>query len=216
MRLRPGESDALDRRIAAVEARTGVQVVVALVPRSDSYLELPWKACALGTSLAALGLVVADIWPGRPITSGSPLLPALVILGAGAVCALLSIFAAPFARLFLRETHSHAAVKAYAEALFLRRELFATRDRAAVLLLVSQFERRVEIFADSGLHGRVGEADWQRVIETMRPYLRDADPGGALEAGIGAVEAVLVSKGFHGRAGMANELPDRPIEERGR
>lgn len=209
--LRPAESDAIDRRIAAVEARTGVQVVVAVVPRSDSYLELPWKACALGTSLAALGIVVADIW------IATALLPALVIvLGAGAVCALLAIFAAPFARLFLRETHSHAAVKEYAEALFLRHELFATRDRTAVLLLVSRFERRVEIFPDTGLHGRVSEADWQHVIETMRPSLRAADPVAALEAGIAAVEAMLVSKGFRGRAGMANELPDRPIEEPGR
>jgi putative membrane protein len=209
MRLRPEESDAIDRRVAAVEARTGVQVVVAVVPRSDSYLELPWKACALGTSLAALGLVVAD-------ASSSPLLPALVILGAGAVCALLAIFVAPFARLFLRETHRHAAVKVYAEALFLRHELFATRDRMAVLLLVSHFERRVEILADTGLRGRVGEADWQRVIETMRLRLRDANPGGALEAGLGAVEAMLVSKGFYGRPGMVNELADHPIEERGR
>ena len=41
MRLQPAESDAIDRRIADVEARTGVQVVVAVVPRSDDYLELP-------------------------------------------------------------------------------------------------------------------------------------------------------------------------------
>jgi len=216
MRLRPAESDAIDRRIADVEARTGVQVVVAVVPRSDDYLELPWKACALGTSLAALGIAVADIGPGHSLTFPTALLSALVILGTGAVCALLAMFAAPFARLFLRETHSHAAVKQYAEALFLRHELFATRDRTAVLLLVSQFERRVEIFPDTGLHGRLGEADWRHVIETMTPPLRDADPVRALEAGLGAVEAALVSKGFHARTRVANELPDRPIEERGR
>jgi uncharacterized membrane protein len=62
MRLQPAESDAIDRRIVAVEARTGVQVLAAVVPRSDSYVELPWKAFALGTSLAAFGVVVADSW----------------------------------------------------------------------------------------------------------------------------------------------------------
>src|SRR6266478_3032193 len=50
MRLQPEESDAIDRRIAAVEAHTGVQVLAAVVPRSDSYVELPWKAFALGAS----------------------------------------------------------------------------------------------------------------------------------------------------------------------
>lgn len=51
MRLSPAESEAIDRLIEAVETRTGVQVLVAVVPRSDSYAELPWKAFALGAAV---------------------------------------------------------------------------------------------------------------------------------------------------------------------
>ena len=85
MRLQAAESDALDIRIAAVEARTGVQVLAAVVPRSDSYLELPWKAFALGAALAALGVALADRWTAA-------LAPALAILGAAAASALLAVF----------------------------------------------------------------------------------------------------------------------------
>ena len=215
MRLQPAESDAIGRRIAAVEARTGVQVIAAVVPRSDNYVELPWKAFALGAPLAAFGVVVADTWLELWVTATTTLLHAVLILGSAAACALLAIFVPSFARLFLRETRRHAAVREYAESLFLRHELFKTHGRTAVLILISRFERRIEILPDTGLHGRVGETEWRQVIDTMAPHLRDARPFHALEAGIAAVESLLVSKGLHANAGATNELPNRPIQESG-
>jgi putative membrane protein len=208
MRLPAAESEAIDRLIETVETRTGVQVLVAVVPRSDSYAELPWKAFALGASLAGAAVVLASVW----LTA---LLDALIILGTAAVCALLVVFVPRFARLFLREVRSHAEVKQYAESLFFRRELFRTRDRTAVLVLVSQFERRIEIVPDTGLAGRVRDTDWHQVIEAMTPHLRDARPFHALQAGIGAVERVLLANGVRATAPTANELPNRPIEEPG-
>jgi len=215
MPLQPAESAAIDRRVTTVEARTGVQVVAAVVPRSDSYVELPWKAFALGASLAALGVVVADMWLRPWATSTTALIHAVAILGSAATCALLAIFVPPFARGFLRRARGHSAVKEYAESLFLRHELFRTRRRTAVLILVSCFERRVEILPDTGLHGRIGDAEWRQVIETMAPHLRDARPSQALEAALDGIERLLVAKGFHADRGTTNELPNRPIEERG-
>jgi putative membrane protein len=215
MRLQPAESDAITLRIAAVEARTGVQVVTAVVPRSDSYIELPWKAFALGVSLAAFVVVVADMWLEPWVTSATVLFHAVAILGSAAACALLAIFVPPFARVFLRETRRHATVKEYAESLFLRHELFRTRRRTTVLILISRFERRVEILPDAGLHGRVVEAEWRQVIDAMAPHLRHARAYHALETGVAAVERLLVSKGFNADGDATNDLPDRPIEERG-
>jgi len=215
MRLSPAESDTIDRHVAAVEARTGVQVCVAVVPRSDGYVELPWKAFALGASLAGLGVVVADMWLAPWATPATALLHVVAVLGVAAAGALLAVFVPAFARLFLRETRRQAAVKEHAESLFLRHALFRTTRRRAVLILVSQFERRVEILPDTGLHGRVDQADWLGVIDAMAPHLRDARPFHALEAGITEVERLLVSKGFHADADAPNELPNRPIQESG-
>jgi uncharacterized membrane protein len=58
--LRKAEADAIDTRIASVEARTGVQIVAAVMARSDGYPEVVWKAFALGVALAALAVAVLE------------------------------------------------------------------------------------------------------------------------------------------------------------
>ena len=214
MFLSDAEADAIDAQIGRLESRTGVQVVTAVVGKSDTYVELPWTAFALGAAFAGFGVVLADMrWP-QWVTSHTAMIHATTILGGGAASALLAVFVPPFARLFLRPTRRDLEVRQHAQSLFLTRELFKTRGRTGVLVLVSLFERRVEILPDTGLHARVSEADWGSVIAQMTPRLREARPFHALQGGLAALEDLLASKGFQPGAGP-NELPDRPIEERG-
>jgi putative membrane protein len=203
-----GESAALEQAIAALEAQTGAQLVTAVIGKSDSYVELPWKAFALGTALAGLALVVADALSPRWSGAENALIFAVAILGAGAA------IAPPYARLFLRASRRDLEVRHYAQAFFLRRELFATRGRTGILLLVSLFERKVEILADVGLHARFDAADWRTVIDAMTPLLRERRCFGALRQGVGRIEALLLAKGMTATRG-SNELPDRPVQETG-
>ena len=55
--------------------------------------------------------------------------PAIIIPAAGELAALLAIFVPAFGRLFLHGARCEAEVGVYAEALFLRRELFKTPHR---------------------------------------------------------------------------------------
>lgn len=48
------ERGRLNQLIADAEKRTGAQIVLAVIERSDAYDEIPWKAFALGASLAGL------------------------------------------------------------------------------------------------------------------------------------------------------------------
>ena len=48
------EAAAIERDIAGIEARTGVQVVAAVMPRSDAYPELPWRETVNSLSASAL------------------------------------------------------------------------------------------------------------------------------------------------------------------
>ncbi len=189
--------------------------MVAAIEKADNYVELPWKAFALGASIAAFVTVLADFWRPQWVTSETAVIHAVIILGVAAACALLAVFVPGFGRLYLREARSHLEVKQYAQALFLTRELFRTENRNAVLILISGFERRIEILPDVGLHSRVSEAEWRRVIDSMAVHLREARRAHALQEGLRTVEQLLLSKGFRGRAQAPNELPDRPIEERG-
>ncbi len=216
MFLSSAEAAAIDRQVEAIEARTGVQIATAIVGKSDTYVELPWKAFAVGASLTAFGVVAADVWQPQWVTAATPLLEAITILGVGATGALAAIFVPPFGRLFLRTHRADSEVRHHAESLFLRRELFRTRNRTAVLLLVSVFERRIEILADTGLRQRVSEADWHVVIDRMAPQMRRTSPAQALQNGLEAVEELLLRKGSAAAGAITNELPDRTIEERGR
>ena len=214
MFLSNAEADAIDAQIVRLESRTGVQVVTAVVGKSDTYVELPWKAFALGASVAGVLAVLADArWP-QWVTSRTALIQATMILGVAAASALAAIAVPAFARLFLGATRRDLEVRQHAQSLFLTRELFKTRGRTGVLILVSLFERRVEILPDTGLHARVSETDWHSVIARMTPRLSDRHPFHALQEGLAALEELLVSRGFRPDAGP-NELPDRPIEERG-
>ena len=208
------ESAALEQAIAALEAQTGVQLVTAVIGKADSYVELPWKAFALGTALAALVMVVADALSPRWSGADNALIFAMAILGAGAVSALLAVAAWPYARLFLRATRRDLEVRHYAQAFFLRRELFATRGRNGILLLVALFERKVEILPDVGLHASFDSDDWRTVIDAMTPLLRERRCFGALQQGVARLQALLLAKGMS-RANGGNELADRPIQETG-
>jgi uncharacterized membrane protein len=210
------EANAIEARSAEVESRVGIQIVAAIVDKSDAHVELPWKAFAIATVLAGLALVVADAVRPQWLSANAVLVHTVTILGSGGASALLAILAPAYARLFLRSTRRDFSVRRRAEALFLEHELFGTRERNGVLILVSCFERRVEIFADVGLNRHVAEVEWRPVISRMTPLLREGRFADALLAGLIATEELLAGKGFKPEPGSINELPDRPIDERGR
>lgn len=213
--LAAAEAAAIDDLVARIESRTGVQIATAIVRRSDAYTELPWKAFALGASLSAFALVLYDAWRPDWVMSYTALVHAAVILLTGLALAAGTMFSAPFARLLLRRHRAEIEVRRYAESMFYRRGLFRTRERVAVLILASVFERRIEILADEGLHSRVSEAEWRGVIARMTPHLRRERPFNALREALEAVESLLVAKGLQGRPGAVDELPNQTIEETG-
>lgn len=205
------ETTLIEGRIAEVEARTGVQVVAAVVPRADLYPELPWRAFALGASLAGLIALMIDI--GRPdwLSAQALLMQTLAILGGGAVAGLVAARVPAFAKLFLGTERAKAEARQCAESLFLTRELFATPRRDAVLVLVTQFEHRVVIVPDVYCRGRVATAEWEAVVAQMTPKLREGRTADAFSAGLGAIEALLTGKGFaaaEGKDAERNVLPN--------
>jgi putative membrane protein len=215
MYLDNDEAGAIEAQVASIEQRTGVQIVAAIVDKADIYAELPWKAFALGVAMATLAVVAADWLRPDWVTSRAAVVHAIVVLGVGGVSALLAMFVPAYAHVYLRPARRDNEVRRYAQSLFLRRELFNTHDRNAVLILVSEFERKVEIIADVGLSTTVTAAEWRAVIARMSSSLAARRYAAALQDGLTAVADLLVAKGLRGRAGAVNELPDRPIETAG-
>lgn len=203
----------LDEHITAAEKKTGAQIVLAVIERSDSYPELPWKAFAVGSAMAGLATCLLDLL--QPVwTSASAVLFAVVAtLASGAATALICVLIPKFARFFLDTHRAEMEVRQYAESLFLSREVFATCNRTGIVLLVSLFERRVVVLPDRGLRERLSTDALQKVITDMTAALASGPVGAALDAGLGSLEQVLGAPA-EGQAGK-NELPDAIVQEKG-
>jgi putative membrane protein len=146
-------------------------------------------------------------------SSFAVLFAVVVMLAAGAGCALLCITLPAFARLFLDRHRADVEVRQYAESFFLTRELFATSGRRGVLLLVSMFERKVVILPDTGLGKRLGREAMNGVIARMAPALAMGQASRSLETGLSELEEILAVSAT-GASGE-NELPNGIIEEKG-
>lgn len=206
----------LDQRVAEVEKRTKTQVVLAVIKRSDSYAELPWKSFALGASIAGLLTIILNLpfydWSAQT----TALFTSAATLGGGATFALLAVFIPGFARLFLSDYRAEVEVRQYAESLFLDRELFATGGRTGFLLLVSLFERQVVLLPDKGLGSRLTEKAMQDVITQMTQALVGGKVSRALETGLDRLTRVLETSAPATPDGAGkNELSNTIVEENG-
>lgn len=205
MNLSDTERNTLTERAARLEARTGVQVVATVVGKCDAYPEIPWKAFALASALAALASV---FWRQNAV------LAILTFLGAGAAAALASVFLPAFARLFVDATRLEAETRQYAASFFLAHDLTRTQQRSGILMLVGVFERTVVILPDSGIRDRIAETELQEVIARMTPQLAAGRIAPALRDGLDALEALLAARGFAGGTG-GDEIAQEVIEEKG-
>jgi putative membrane protein len=207
------ERQQLDRRIALAEKRTGSQIVLAVVERSDVYAELPWKAFALGAAGAGLAVAALDLLRPGWHSSTAVLLAVTATLIAGAACALACVSLPGFARLFLDAHRAETEARQYAESLFLSREVFATSGRTGVLLLVSLFEHKVIMLPDTGLSKLLGREASQGIITRMTSLLASGRVAIAFEAGLAGLEEVLGATAP--AAAAKNEIPNAIVEEKG-
>lgn len=203
----------LDKRIAETEIQTSAQVVLASVIRSDSYVEIPWKAFAFGASIASLVMLFLDLFILGWLTETLIIFSVAAILAVGALFALLTVLFPPFARLFLSPQRRESETMQYAESLFLANELFSTEDRRGILLLVSQFERQVVILPDSGVRDLLSKEVLEDVISIMTRHLRRYELREAMERGLDGIQTALGSSAPGGSD--KNELSNEIIEEEG-
>ncbi len=210
----PAES-TVKQRVARLERSTGVEVVAAVIARADSYPEIPWKAFALGASLALLAAVAAALTAPGWEAAEAIVETAVAALASGAATALATVWIAPLARLFLSRARRQTEVLQYAQAMFLDAGLQRTPRRDGVLLLVARFEREVVVFADSGVRDRVGPAGLDAVVAAVTAALKRGQVKEALLDGLARLEETLAASGFRAQPGEPNEVAEALIQQRG-
>ena len=94
---------------------------------------------------------------------------------------------------------------------FARLRIWDTEDNAGVLIYLLLADRRVEIVADRGIHGRVGDTAWETICGAMQQEFTAGHFKAGTLAGLAAASDLLAQH-FPARPGdRRNELPDAPV-----
>ena len=215
MFLDPAAEAAVRQRVAGLERSTGVEVIAAVIARADSYPEIPWKAFALGASLALLAATAAALtapgWEGAEAIVET----AVAALATGGAAALATVWVKPLARLFLTHARRQAEALQYAQAMFLDAGLQRTPRRDGILLLVSLFEHEVVVLADDGVRTRLGPAALDAVVSAVTAALKHGRIQDALLDGLARLEETLLANGFRAQPGERDDIAQALIQERG-
>ncbi|HEY7216281.1 MAG TPA: hypothetical protein VIC28_16785 [Thermoanaerobaculia bacterium] len=205
--------DAIRSAVQEAEAKTSGEIVPYVVDRSDEYPSAAWKGAALGALLAPFAALALHRWSG---IWGIPLaywiaLPALV---GGAVGYLLTAWLPPVRRWMAGEAVLETRARLRAAAAFIEQEVFRTRDRTGILLFLSLFERRVVLLADSGIHQKVEEGQWEAITRRLAAEIRAGRPGPGLVEAVRACGELLERHGVARRADDQDELSNELRRER--
>lgn len=94
---------------------------------------------------------------------------------------------------------------------FVEQGLHETRDKTGILILISLFERRVQVLADSGINAKVPEHTWEEIVEIVTAGLKSDN---ACAAVCKAVERCgeRLQEHFPIKADDTDELPNLIIE----
>lgn len=212
MHVSEEEQSQINRLVAEVEAKNGIQVLIVIVSRADAYPEIPWKAFAIGAVFSAVIATAYAIYIPAGAQAHAGVLVSLVAL-AGATLAALTLLMPDFARLFVSPLRAEAEVRQYAEAAFFQRGLFETRERVGLLLLIARFEREAALVADTAIRRHIPDDQLVATTAQVKPLLARNRMATACATCLSAITVQL--EGRLAPSGAAGGITDTLVQERG-
>ncbi len=198
---------AISEAARSAEGSTSGEIVPYVVGVCDDYREASWKAAVIGALIGGSGGLTLHYLGG--VWGGSLwlwfVLP-LVLLAVVGV--LANTFIAGFRRLLIGDGVLDLRARRRAEAAFLEEEVFATRDRTGVLILLALFEHRVVVMGDAGINAVVPDGAWDHVVEDLIAGIRAGKPADALVAAITECGRLLKEHRFEIKPDDTDELPN--------
>ncbi|HYQ41729.1 MAG TPA: hypothetical protein VER11_07170 [Polyangiaceae bacterium] len=200
--LSDADAREVEAAVTRVESGTAAELVVAVVPRSEEH----WRGrllVSIGWAMAA-AFCVLEFFPGH-----TPALALLVELFVG-VSSFFVLGSQPLLRWLVSPRAAQEAAHARAFQLFAERGLYGTKGRTALLIFVSELERRVVLLGDATIHAQLGQAGWTEEVQRIIRRIRE----GRLKDGLLEVLADLeprLAAVAPRQVDDSNELPDAVI-----
>jgi len=104
------------------------------------------------------------------------------------------------------------AVHARALKEFYKQGIHQTQASTGILIFVSEFERRVQILADSGINKKVSPETWDKQVKDIVAGIKTGNSGVAVARAIEEMGNLLALH-FPAMKNNTNDLPNRPITE---
>ena len=199
------EQQKIEAAVKAAESKTSGEVVPMVV---DSSYDYPRTDLIAGGTLAlASGLIFSWAVGGESIWWFLP----VFIVGFFVFQQLIRSLP-DLKRRLIHPDELTAEVKEKALVSFIEHGLHNTRDRTGILILISLFEHRVQILADSGINAKVPEHTWEEVDDIIVEGLKT---GNACNAVCQAIERCgeLLQEHFPRKHDDTNELPNLIMED---
>lgn len=209
------DRDNIAAAVKAAEAQTSGEIVPVIVEQSGSYAQVYRTAGIIGALLGAFAFEILKMtwraWDAFWLYTDGGLFT-FIAVGAGIVC-LFTYLIPGFRRFLIGSGVLNKTVHQRALKAFVDHEVFDTRERTGIVLLVSLFEHRVEVFGDSAINEVVSPEDWAHVITDAVAGIKRGKPTDGLIAAIERCGKLLERKGVHVRHDDENELPNAPRME---
>lgn len=200
------EKQRIEAAVKTAEEKTSGEIVPMVV---DASYEYPRAELIGGGTLAlASGLLVSWAVGGESIWWFLP-----VFIGGFFLFQLLIRNWPDLKRKLISPEELDIEVKEKALVSFLEQSLHETRDKTGILILISLFEHRVQVLADSGINAKVPEHTWEEIVEIITAGLKSNDTCSAV---CQAVERCgeLLQEHFPVKHDDTDELPNLIIEEK--
>lgn len=194
------ERSRIEAAVQEAESRTSGEIVPLVVDESYHYprAEIVGGGCfalVLGV-LAAWGLGHSSVWVFLP-----------VFLISYLPCRWLIRALPGLKRRLIHPLEITTEVEEKALVAFLEHGLHQTRDATGVLILISLFERRVRVLADTGISAVVPQQEWDGIVATITAGIRTGQVCEALCSAIGRCGDLLQQR-FPRKADDRDELPN--------
>ncbi len=198
------EQQKIEAAVKAAEATTSGEIVPMLVDESYDYP----RAELIGGGIMALafGLFVSWSVGHDSIWWFLPVFIAVYFIFSQLIRNLPDL-----KRRLINPAEFDAEVREKALVSFIEHGLHETRDKTGILILISLFERRVQVLADSGINAKVPKNTWDEIVAIVTGGLKSGD---ACTAVCQAVErcGALLQEHFPIKPDDTDELPNLIIE----
>lgn len=193
----------IEQAIENAETRTSGELVVAVVETSSDYGRLRMLVVLMSLMLGTLAALL--LHGSIPIT-WAILVPACCGMLAWSLTEVPALF-----RFLISNASLDAAVSGRAHQYFSQLGVHQTRERSGILIFLSEFERRVVLLGDRGIHSFVGDRGWQKAVQQLTQGIQGKRATDAVIQCIEHFGDVLAAE-FPRRSDDVNELSNRVQE----